>query len=362
MAKVFYDHQKFSTQLYGGISRYFANLLEGINRHPNFEYLLGVLHAENHYIQDRLSGNEIIKRVLKSPSHAYFLNKLYCQYLLKKNNYDIFHPTYYDTYFLKSLGKPLVITVHDMTYERLPEYFWAQDPLTHLKRLNIEKADRIIAISETTKNDIIRYLGVNDNKIDVVYHGLQTGVPPSTTAVSNLPSNYLLFVGDRGGYKNFYLLLEAFRQFSLRYPEIKLVLSGGGRLAIAEIEYLKMLGLTNLVIHTDASDSELNFLYQNALAFVYPSLNEGFGLPILEAFLNNCPIILSNTECFREIAQNAAVYFDPRSKEDLITNLENIITNEPLRKQLIANGTTRLRDFPLETTIKKTLNIYQELS
>ncbi len=360
MIRILYDHQKFSTQLYGGISRYFANLIQKIKTLPDFEYQLGVVYSNNHYIKD-LKTTQLIGRLLKNPNYAYKLNKYYCEYLLSKNEYDVFHPTYYDPYFFNKLKKPLVITIHDMTYERLPEYFWAKDSLTFHKRLNIERADKIIAISETTKKDLLRYNNVDEKKIEVVYHGIDLSAPFKTTAVSNLPEKYLLFVGDRSGYKNFYLFLNAFKKINNNFPEIKLVLTGGGTMDVAELEYIKMLGLTEQIRHKNVSDTELNYVYANALAFVYPSLHEGFGLPILEAFTASCPMILSDTECFREIAKDAAIYFDSKSIDDLVSKLDKIISDGALREDLINKGLSRLKDFPLEKSLKETLDIYKQL-
>jgi glycosyltransferase involved in cell wall biosynthesis len=361
MIKVFYDHQKFSTQLYGGISRYFANVISAIKTLPEFDYLLGVIYSKNHYIKDDLSDNALVKLCLKNPKYAYRINQIYCKRLLKRGDFDIFHPTYYDTYFFEELKKPLVVTIHDMTYERFPEYFWAMDPLTRIKRLNIERADKIIAISETTRNDLLRFSNVDPAKVEVVYHGIDLESSLVTSPVKGLPNRYLLFVGDRSGYKNFYLFINAYQQIAAKYPELKLVLTGGGTLAVAEMEYLQMLKITDRVSHVNVTDSELNFLYQNAVAFIYPSLHEGFGLPILEAFKANCPVLLSDTECFREIAKNAAMYFHPSSIDDLIVKLEYLITDSNLQENLRQAGAKRLTDFPLSKSINETLAIYKQL-
>ncbi|MFD2162928.1 glycosyltransferase family 4 protein [Paradesertivirga mongoliensis] len=360
MIKIFYDHQKFSTQLYGGISRYFANLIQAIEELPDFDYLLGVLYSNNHYVKSKIS-NELIRKILKNPNYVYKLNQLYCRELLRRNNFDIFHPTYYDTYFFDRLKKPLVITIHDMTYERLPEYFWAEDSLTKLKRLNIERADRIIAISETTKSDLLKYSEVDESKIQVIYHGMDLKSPFVTNPIDNLPEKYLLFVGDRSGYKNFYLFLNAFKRVSAQHPDIQVILTGGGSLKVAELEYLKLIKLDDKVSHKNVSDSELNFLYQNATCFIYPSLHEGFGLPILEAFRAGCPMILSDTECFKEIASYAAIYFDANSVDELTGKIERIITEPSLQNTLTADGAVRLKDFPLDNSLKRTLDVYKEL-
>ena len=364
--KIFFDHQKFSTQKYGGISRYFANIIEEIKKTDGFEYLLGVLNSQNHYIKNEplLLNNAIADLLLKSPPEMkkFKLNELYSKYLLKRNNFDIFHPTYYDPYFIKYLKKPMVITIHDMTYERLPEYFWVNDPLTYQKRISIERADKIIAISETTKNDLLKYIETDGNKVEVVYHGIDTKRPLKFKEVEGLPKNYLLYVGERNGYKNFYLLLNAFEKLSKKNPDIHLVLSGGGKLVGADIEIINRLKLNKKVHHYVVSDEQLNYLYSKTILFIYPSLHEGFGLPILEAFKAQCPILLSDTECFREIAKDSAVFFSPYSLDDLIDKIETLIGDEGMRKSLVKLGGNRLLDFPIEKSVKETLDVYRSLS
>jgi glycosyltransferase involved in cell wall biosynthesis len=365
MLKVFIDHQKFSTQKYGGISRYFANIIQGIKHTDDITYQLGVMHAKNHYIQDEplLFKSGLSDQVLsRNQQYDYRLNQLYCKRLLGKADFDVFHPTYYDPYYIKQLRKPLVITIHDMTYERLPEYFWAQDPLTQQKRLNIERADAIITISETTRKDLLSFFNVDPAKVSVIYHGIDIDAPLVLQPVEDLPEPYILFVGDRSGYKNFYLFMNAFRQLAPRYPNLRVILTGGGKLEVADREFLGRLGLTDRVRHINATDGQLNYLYQHAELFIYPSLYEGFGLPILEAFKARCPMLLSDTECFKEVAKDAAVYFKPTDIDDLISSLDNALFNTQLKAQLIEKGQKRLADFPLQACIDQTLNVYKSLA
>lgn len=366
MQKIFFDHQKFSTQKFGGISRYFANIIEEIKRHHDFEYLLGVANSQNFYIKNE-------KQFLNHPLSNYFLkseygfrtfkaNELYCKYLLKQNNFDVFHPTYYDPYFIKSLKKPMVTTIHDMTYERLPEYFWVQDPLTSQKRISAQRADKIIAISETTKKDLLTFLEVDESKVEVIYHGIDIDTPLQQEKVEQLPAEYLFFVGDRGGYKNFYRMLDAFAILAKKHPNLHLVLSGGGKLVGADVEIINRLKLTNKIHHYQVNDHQLNYLYKNALLFIYPSLYEGFGLPILEAFKAECPILLSDTECFKEIAQDSAAFFSKHSIEDLIVQIDLLISSPSLRTSLVEKGNKRLQDFPLQKSMSQTLELYKSLA
>ncbi|HEY0899633.1 MAG TPA: glycosyltransferase family 1 protein [Sphingobacteriaceae bacterium] len=364
MPKIFFDHQKFSTQRYGGISRYFANLMDDLEG-GGFEVLLGVLHTQNEYLKNKRASRNYtwLNKILSSKYNqkTYKLNQQYCRSLLKGSNFDIFHPTYYDPYFIRDLKKPLVITVHDMTHERLPEYFWAEDPLTYNKRLNIERADKIIAISETTKQDLIQFSKVDPARIEVVYHGIDLESSFEVTPVPGLPDNYLLYVGDRSGFKNFYLFARAFRLILERYPDIRMVLSGGGDLAMGEREFLHNLGILEKVDHFHVSDSELTYLYRHAVAFIYPSLHEGFGLPILEAFRAGCPIVLSDTPCFREIAGDAALYFESHSVESLFTVLEVVFGNSALRTKAISAGAARIQAFPISKTTAETVKVYQSV-
>jgi len=359
--RILFDHQKFSTQRYGGISRYFSNIIQSIKQTGDFDYTLGVLASNCHYIQNEHQPLNKFGNYLKNPSLAYKINKAYCEHLLKKDAFDIFHPTYYDPYFLDKVKKPVVVTIHDMTYERLPEYFWAHDNLTNQKRLNIERADKIIAISETTKKDLLKYSNVDPAKVEVIYHGIPIEGELIMAPVPNLPENYVLFVGDRGGYKNFSLFMNAYKALAKKYPDIKAVITGGGTLGIAETELIYRLKLTGQVMHYNVTDEQLNFLYNKALAFVYPSLCEGFGLPILEAFKANCPIILSDTDCFEEIGAQAALFFNKYEWEDLFTKMDKLVNSATLRSELITKGTTRLADFPLEKSIQETFAVYQKL-
>lgn len=256
----------------------------------------------------------------------------------------------------------MVTTIHDMTYERLPEYFWVQDPLTAYKRVSAQRADKIIAISETTKRDLLTYLEVDESKVEVIYHGIDIDSPLQLEEVESLPADYLFFVGDRGGYKNFYLMLDAFANLSKKHPNLHLVLSGGGKLVGADVEIISRLKLNEKVHHHQVNDAQLNYLYKHALLFIYPSLYEGFGLPILEAFRANCAILLSDTDCFREIAQESAAFFDRYSLEDLTQKIDDLISHKSLRDNLVEKGKQRLKDFPIEKSMNQTLQLYKSLT
>jgi len=360
--KILFDHQAFTIQKYGGISRYFANLQYGLGNTDDIESKLGLLFTRNAYVNKKdLPGGGLLEHVVKKQSRRNKYNKWYCRHLLKQGNYDVFHPTYYNPYFLESVKKPFVITVHDMIHELYPHYFAAQDNLTAgYKAQVINQADHIIAISECTKRDLQKFYAIPDDKITVVYHGFKMGDSLVAAAKLDTPDKYLLFVGDRAGYKNFELFAKAVAPLLVR-EDLKLICSGGGIFTAIEQQIFRDNNIANRVQQVSASDAELANLYANAEAFVYPSLYEGFGLPVLEAFYNNCPIVMSNTSSLPEVGGAAAQYFDPMSEDSMRDAIDIVISNKNLRAELITKGKQRLRLFNFDNTLQQTINVYKQV-
>lgn len=360
--KVLFDHQTFSKQRYGGISRYFANVYHTMQNSESFQANISAFCTQNYYVKEintafsRFLGNTLLKKEKRN----YKWNRRYSEYLISKNDFDVFHPTYFDPYFLPHLKKPFVLTVHDMIYEIFPEYFPPQDPLPYHKRLLMEKAEKIIAISEITKADILKYSNVEENKIEVIYHGIDLN-SVDYEDVADLPKEYILFVGDRTLYKNFHIVAEAFREIVSEKPNLRLVLVGGGSIKYGDSEFLRRNNILDKTIQISATDEQLNTIYKNALCFIYPSLYEGFGLPILEAFKNNCPVLLSNCSCFEEIAGAAAQYFEAKSLQSLINKINQIIEDAALKREMIELGNKKLIEYPLDKCISETINVYKNL-
>lgn len=362
MLNILFDHQTFSMQYYGGISRYFANIHHTIAGQNDVTSDISILRSNNHYIQDFPAplNNAFGKILLKKQKKCFKWNKIYSAYRLKKNDYDILHPTYYNPYFLKHTHKPYVITVHDMIHELYPEFFEPGDEFVRYKRLCVENAAHIIAISSSTKEDLKNILGIEDSRISVIHHGFNPELSISANVHSPQPtSDYLLYVGDRRGYKNFSRFVTAIVPLLEKNPSIMLICAGGGPLQSAEQELLLRLKIQSRVTQAGISDSQLSLLYKNAIAFIYPSLYEGFGLPILEAFQNNCPVIASDNECFREIGKDALAYFDPLDKQDILSTIERVIGNTNEKNILVENGQQLLQNFSMEACMEKTLAVYR---
>lgn len=360
--KIQFDHQTFSLQQYGGISRYFSVLQEHLRSHEKFQVDPGFLVSRNCYLSPAaFSLPAGLGRALVSRSRTYAFNKRYCKHLIEKNQFDVFHPTYYDAYFLPYLKKPFVVTVHDMTHELFPEFFPQNDPFITYKRQVIEKADQLIAISEATKKDLLEIFGVPDKKVTVIHHGIYAIDGPAE-AVPDLPERFVLYVGARNGYKNFVRFIHACAVVLQGDEELRIICAGGGAFNLAERELLHRKKMTAVVRQVRVNDRQLKTLYQHARLFVYPSLYEGFGLPILEAFQSSCPVAVSNTSCFPEVAGDSVVYFDPYAPEDIARAITDTIYNDTRRKDLSRKGQRRLNHFTLANCMEKTLEVYQQLA
>jgi glycosyltransferase involved in cell wall biosynthesis len=361
--KILFDHQMFSLQRYGGVSRYFAGLNKGINAGRGNSSKISVLYSENEYLKDQppVFNNTIGRGLFAGKQDLiYKWNKKFSKRYMKFGNYDILHPTYFDPYFIKYNKKPLVITVHDMIYENLPQLFPDSAHVIAHKKQVIEKADAIIAISEYTKQEITRFYPEVKDRISVVHHGYTLNTTTADTGLT-LPVNYILFVGERWHYKNFVPFVKAIKDLLKDDEQLHLICAGGGKFTSAEKEVLAELDITGKCSQLSVTDAGLKQLYSQAKLFVFPALQEGFGLPLLEAFANNCPVACSNATCFPEIAGDAALYFDPTDELSINTAVKTLINNEDARQQLIKKGQQKLKAYPFQKCIDNTIQVYSTL-
>lgn len=271
-------------------------------------------------------------------------------------------------YFLKRLKKkPYVLTVHDMIHELYPNFFPPNDMTMVWKKQLIENASGIIAISESTKKDIVKLSHVDPDQIYVIYHGnpfessTQTIQIDSSFSPSLLRRPYLLYVGNRQGYKNFIFFIKSVAKLLQKDGRLHVYCAGGGPFTQPELKILSKLNLSSKVHFVKTNDQIMKQLYRKAQTFVFPSLYEGFGLPILEAFSCGCPAILSDSSSLPEIGADAAHYFDPDDPESLIQSIETILSNNNYREQLIKKGFERLKLFSWEKTAQDTEKVYHNL-
>jgi len=363
--KVLYDYQILSKQIYGGISRYFVELMKNFKDDDEIEYKISLRYSNNYYLKELniLSYKTFLENFSFRGKYRLLniLNKKVSKKYISKGDYDIFHPTYYNPYFLNFLNnKPFVLTIYDMIHEIYPKMFSLKNKISERKKLLAQKATKIIAISENTKKDIIKFFGINENKIEVIYLANSININKNNYNISiELPEKYILYVGSRRGYKNFELFIEAISLLINDNNKLNIVCAGGGKFNDKEIEKLKNLKIKDKVFYYSGSDSVLAYLYRNAIAFVFPSLYEGFGIPVLESFACKCPVIVSNTSSFPEVAGDAAIYFNPTDKISILNSIQKVIYDDELRDQLVYKGSQRVKEFTWEKTANKTKKMYE---
>ena len=376
------DSQAFDLQTHGGVSRCFAELYSHLPE--DVDAKLGVLESDNIYLQNLgypprgdLYNRFICNKVFPGKGRLFNwynsiigrdywgndYNREYCKSILQKGKIDIFHPTYFSDWFLPYLnGVPFILTIHDMIPERFPEFFKADDFQIQMRRKLVPLASKIIAVSHNTKNDIVEILNVPEEKVVVIYHGVnEDGVIKPTDSLFKFP--YLLYIGSRYNYKNFIPFITSCTHIFKRYHDLKLVCTGKP-FSSQEMSQIDSLGLSSKIVYRFVkTDDELMNLYHHAICFVYPSLYEGFGIPILEAYQAQCPVMLNNRSCFPEIAGEAAIYFNMDDKEsDFVEQFECLYENySENRRELIYKQNQRLKKYSWKQSAVKLAKVYQSL-
>ena len=356
--RILYDYQILLAQKYGGISRYYYELIERMRKQKDVSADIYCYFNQNAYFEGMFSdrGKDWLKRLGETR-----VNQKVTLFQIRKNHYDIIHPTYYDPYILDKKSGKLVITVYDMIHERYADTLGRNDPgVIEMKKKMILAANHIIAISESTKRDILEfYPEVPEEKITVVY--IASNFKPSFNEeiVQRFPEKYILFVGSRDTYKNFKRFFEAVKPMLEEDQDLHLVCVGGG--AFTENERTEQGPLSARVHQINAGDEILSCAYTKAQCFVFPSQYEGFGIPTLEAFACDCPVVLSNTSSMPEVGGDAVVYVDPLNAEDMRGKIREVLTDSELREELVTRGRKQLTRFDWDQIATETLECYRKV-
>jgi len=282
---------------------------------------------------------------------------------------DLFHATDHLLPYFRRIKS--VFTLHDLIFLFHPETHKSLNRwfLTLMMPRFLRAADAVIAVSECTKRDAIRFYRIPEEKITVIYEGVNPRFrPASPEAIAavraryGLPERFILYVGTIEPRKNLTTLLEAFHHLLATY-DLRLVIVGKkGWLYERFFRRLRELGLENRVLFTGyVPDEDLPAIYSAADLFVFPSLYEGFGLPVLEAMACGTPVICSNTSSLPEVAGDAALLVDPTDARALTGAMEQVLTNERLWATLRAKGMERARGFTWEKAAYRTWEVYQQV-
>ncbi len=371
--RVYFDGIIYKKQKFGGVSRYFTELLNNLK---NVDCRLVV---DMHTNLPTFTNNNIkIDKLWQIPNfkpRRFFektsdnLNYYIKNNYFKKIESGIFHSTYFTSY--AKLSIPQVLTVHDMTYEKFPEYFKGKKHQEFLKNKKkcIQKAKSIICVSENTKRDLLKYYNISNTPIEVIYLApsknffeiKDLNILDNFKKEHNIFDYFILYVGARGKYKNFNNFYKAFKE-TAKKNDINLILAGGGELNKDEKNMFKNDGLMQRVKHFhNTLDDDLNKLYNAAQLFVFPSLYEGFGLPTLEAMACNTPVALSNTSSLPEVGGDAAFYFDPLDIQNMKKVISKALSNENQMRQT-DKRIRRAKKFSWQKTANNTVKVYKKLT
>lgn len=356
-----------------GLSQYALNILRQIAYIKNNTVDITLLLVKNQ-LQEfdiELFHKKFKIEYVKIPSIGIKRDFLFNLYL-HNNKYDI---VYFPSNQYPLFYKGGIYTVHDIIYERYPQqlgrFRWLKKCYLHLNvNWGINNAEKIITISNYTKNEILTYHKIDNktvDKIHVLYEGwehLQNTI--KLTEKIQLPfKKYIFYVGSSRGHKNLSALIKAFQLASKRLSQDwGLIITGKSeRLSSDDRSIISSINRDRLRFFLTewVPDEVLNFYFKNAAGFIFPSLSEGFGIPILEAFYYNVPILCSNNTVFPEIAKDAAFYFDPTDVEDISNKIVDFSTKSKDEIEIMTNkGKCYLQYYSWENTAKKILKLFLE--
>ncbi|CAL2084388.1 mannosyl-N-acetyl-alpha-D-glucosaminyl-diphospho-ditrans,octacis-undecaprenol 3-alpha-mannosyltransferase / alpha-1,3-rhamnosyltransferase [Tenacibaculum sp. 190524A05c] len=341
--------------------------------------ILAAFYPDNSYMLynpkpkkvDRLSD---YKNLIEKLPHS-FLNKKFSSFWrqgaivnqLKQDKIDLYHGLSGEIpRNIKKEGIPSVVTIHDLIFVRYPELYSFFDRKIHYNKFKYaaQNADKVIAISEQTKNDIVEFLDIDASKIEVIYQGCHSVFKEIATSSEiekvkskfNLPEKFILNVGTIEERKNLLSIVK-----SIKNLDVHLVVVGRKTKYYDRVlEYVKSNQLTNRVHFLEGVDlKELSVLYQSAEIFVYPSIFEGFGIPIIEALYSKTPVITSKDGVFPEAGGPDSCYVDPGKIDEFTKAIDLLLKDETKRNDMIEKGHKFVQKFNDEVIANAIMKLYK---
>ncbi len=369
MIRVYYDGTIFYQQKHGGISVVFKEIFKCIGKNRSFECLC--TFPSNNICSDVVDIKKAyVPKIRPHRIFPFFWNLMSGFYQVRFRPH-IFHGTYYSRPRAPRKVKT-VLTIHDMIFERFPEDFNGSDfkELVTLKRSLAYGADAIVCVSESTKRDVVRfYADIPEAKVHVVHNGVEAiYLAPASLAEKDqfrrslaLEKPFFLYVGRLSGlYKNFQLLLEVFSSTLALHSRFDLVVISSDPFDAAHRARIANCP-GNIRRFSGVGSDQLKLFYGCCLALVYPSKYEGFGIPMLEAMACGTPVLAAGISSLPEVGGDAALYFDPESKEELRERMLRIGDSNALRTELIAKGYENLKRFSWDNSVRQLEKIYADL-
>lgn len=358
----------------GGVGVYVRNLVNNLIKiDDKNKYLIFGASLRKRAILEKFYSNSSSNRInlskkfspLPSRLSAFLFNHLRCPKLeFFTGPLDLFHTSDWTE---PKTNCVKVTTIHDLAPLIYPQLHDSKIVSVFKKKLDLVKKEsaRIIAVSQSTKNDLVNILNIKKEKVQVIYEALDEDFQNATSDFKLVKEyglkKYLLSDAIKNPRKNLSILLEAFAQ--LKIKDLKLVLIGEGLWGQDELELLinNFQAKKNIIVLGKVTRRQLKGLYQKANMAVFPSLYEGFGLPVLEAMSCGCPVVCSNTSSFPEVAGKAALLINPKKSMEIVQAVKKIINNTSIYNTLKKEGFEQIKKFSWKKAALETLKVYQEV-
>jgi len=354
-----------------GLGCYSRNLIKALGRfYPGHDLYLYTSRAKDDLM--KLRGSQYYPREPDGVFNNLFPGYWRLQNIaadLQHDSIDLFHGLSNELPFsLKRKEIKSVVTIHDLIFIHHPQYYKPQDREMYLRktRKSCQNADRIVAVSEQTKNDLSEYFNLSPNLIDVVYQGCNQSFTHVVNEdacnrlkeIYSLPSEYLLYVGKIEKRKNLLGLLKALSQSKTDVP---LVVVGKPTQYIKQVkQFILKNKMANVFFLMNVPEEHLPGLYQMANSVVFPSLYEGFGIPVVEGLCSRVPVISSNLGSLQEAGGDAAYYIDPQNTEQLSFAIDEVIHDENLRSDMVNKGIEYVQQFSLANMAQGMMKVYEK--
>lgn len=353
--KIIHDNIIYSLQKWGGISNYWSEIRKNILLTTNLDIVN--LELKTNVISNNFKNNQNFEIIRDKRLYVKYLER-YRNPVPKLDENHLFHSSYYR--YSKNPKSINITTAHDFTYELhwsgIKKYVHTSQKINALNNSTL-----IICISNYTRDLMLKlYPDLSKKRIQVIYNGINAKDLLDNSKLNfkkNIPFEeyeYTLFIGDRKAlYKNFEIACMA-----VALSKVPLVIVGGGKLTTKELSLLRNINYHHVLF---ASDQELSYLYSKALLLLYPSISEGFGIPLIEAQILGCPIISTNKSCIPEIAGEGAILLDKIDKDSLSRSIDEILRKSQTRNKLIEIGYLNATRFSWDKTRKETIELYEDL-
>lgn len=353
--KYILTNSQFFHQKFGGVTRYTAILYQKINKRKNDINIIAPLY-KNKFLLDldtqKISGLYFSKY----PNFKFLrtLNNFFLERKLLNKKIKAIHECYYPETLISTKSKR-ILTVHDLIHEkRLNEY---KNINFELRRKIFDKTDKIICVSNKTKNDLIEFYKINENKINVIYHGSDhiNEIQDINHEYNFMKDPYLLYVGSRKKYKNFKILLDVFLQSKKLFKDFKIICFGNEKI---NNQTEKDFFIKKKLLFVHGNDSLLKKLYLQSSGLINTSEDEGFGLPLLEAMALGCNVFAPNLDVFKEIFSDKIFYYEKNNIESFKFTLENYLYKTELLNQMQVNAKKFSNKFNWQNTADETFKTY----